>query len=225
MLLKHFRLFYLCQDTMLTYITEETFFNSLTWLCHALCGIFTSAFVGYDFIFDEYEWSIINSYCTKMPKIILLVVESDVFFYNLGIIFHISVICLGVGIQIAIFMKQKQLEKQQSVAQWAVSYSMSGVKMINRSNQISNRQLWKHKRNVVSPMGSFLSFLSCEFYMLLIVFNTVSKGPPIITQIILFSVHVMYFFCFNLIKTICSPTLHGSLINVIPWRRHAVSVV
>ena len=160
-----------------------------------------------------------------MPKMILLVVESDAVFCYFGIIFHISVICLGVGIQIAIFMKQKKLEKQQSETQWAVSYSMSGVKMIRRSNQISNRKLWKHKRNVISPLGSFLSFLACEFYILLILFNTVSKGPPIISQIILFSVHVMYFFCSNLIKTICSPTLHGSLINVIPWRRHVVSVV
>ena len=195
----------------------------MTWLCHTLCGIITSSLVGDNFIFNEYDRSIIDCSCTKMPKMILLVVESDVVFYNLGTIFHISIICVGTSIQIAILMKQKRLEKQQSVDQWAVSYSMSGVKIIRKSNQISNHKLWKHKRNVISPLGSFLSFLASEVYNLLIlniIFNTVPKGPPIISQIILFSVHDVYFFCFNLIKTICSPTLRGSLINVIPWRRH-----
>ena len=207
---------------METYIKEESFFECLTWLCHTLCGLILSIIVGDNFLFNEYDSSIIHMSCAKMPKWIL-VEESILVYYNLYMVGHTVVTFVGFGIQIAIFRKQKQLERQQSVVLCSVSYNTIDVKIIRKINQSSNRKLWRFRRNVISPLGSFLSFQAGVVYNLLVsllYFKISPSDPPIIAELLIFSVHDVYFFCLNLIESLCSPPLRNSLIDVIPWLRH-----
>ena len=154
-----------------------------------------------------------------MPKWIL--VEQPVI-SNLYVIVMITVVFVGLGLHFAIFLKQRQLERQQSVPGYSVIYNKSDVNITSKTKQPSNRILWRFRRNVVSPLGSFLSFLASAVNNLLttyIVFSITQSGPSVLGELHLFSVHGVYFFCLNLIESICSPTLRNSLINVMLWSR------
>ena len=220
-----FRLFYLYHDTMETYVNEENFFNCLTGVCHTLCGLCISVLVGDNFFINEYDSSIIDRSCAKIPKIIL--VEQSHHVYNLYTTMHVAAAFVGLCINIAIFLKQRQLESKQSVADFVATYNTSDVQIIRQTKQ-PNRILWRFRRNVISPLGSFSSFLACVVYNLLgayIFFSRTPSGPSILAELLLFSVHGVYFFCVNFIESIFSPTLCNSLINVIPWLRHEYHTV
>ena len=120
-------------------------------------------------------------------------------FYNLYVTGHVVVILVGLGINLAIFIKQKQLKKKNP----------------------SDYKLWKFKRNVISPLGGVLSFLASLIYNLVgshLYFYEASGESQISGELLLFSVHCVYFFGLNFIEFICSPTLR----NVFPWTNYAV---
>lgn len=129
----------------------------------------------------------------------------------------------GFCMHFVIFFKQRQLERQQSVVDYAITYNKSDVKIVRKRKQSSYSSLWRFRRNVVSPLGSFSSFLATTVYNILflyILFSTTPSGPSALAELHLFLVHVLYFFCLNLVETIFSPTIHSSLIDVFPWSRH-----
>ena len=204
---------------------EENLFKYLTWVCHTLCGLCISMLVGDNFFVNEYDSPIIDRSCTKIPKIIL--VEQSDHGYNLYMTMHVAAAFVGLCINIAIFLKQRQLENKQSVADFVATYNTSDVQIIRQRKQ-PNRKLLRFRRNVISPSGSFSSFLACVVYNLLgayIFFSRTPSGPSILAELLLFSVHGVYFFCLNFIESIFSPTLCNSLINVIPWLRHEYHIV
>ena len=204
---------------------EENLFKYLTWVCHTLCGLCISMLVGDNFFINEYDSSIIDRSCAKIPKIIL--VEQSDHGYNLYMTMHVAAAFRGLCINIAIFLKQRQLESQQSVADFVVTYNTSDVQIIRQRKQ-PNRILWRFRRNVISPLGSFSSFLASVVYYLLRYYTFISitsSGPSVLGELLLFSVHGVYFFGLNFIESIFSPTLRNSLINVIPWLRHEYHTV
>ena len=92
----------------------------------------------------------------------------------------------------------------------------------------SNCTLWRFRRNVVSPLGSFLSFIASFVYNLpgFYIFLTATPvGPSVIGELHSFSFHCFYFFCLNFIESLCSPTLRGTLVNLLPWFRHEYQAV
>ena len=176
--------------------------------------------VGDSFLFNEYESSIIHRSCAKMPRWILEESQSDVAFYNLCGLGLFGLV--GLGLHFAIFLKQRQFETRQIVPDYSVIYNTSAVKITNKTKQPSNCTPWRFRRSVISPFGSFSSFLASAVYNLLmtyIVLSITPSGPSVFSELHLFSVHSVYFFCFNLIESICSPTLRNSLIDVMPWSR------
>ena len=157
-----------------------------------------------------------------MPKFIL-VEQSYLAYFNSYMIGNVALIVVGLGLHFAIFFKQRELERQQSVPDYSVTYNTSDVKIIRRRKQpSSNCTLWRFRRNVISPVGSFSSFLASAVYILLmnyIVLSITPSGPSVLGELHVFSVHSVNFFCLNLIESTCSPTLRNSLINVISWSR------
>ena len=156
-----------------------------------------------------------------MPKWIL-VEQSHPAYYHLYVTGNVTLIVVGLGLQFAIFLKQRQLERQQSVQDYYITYNANDVKIIRKTKKPSNCTLWRFRRNVISPVGSFLSFLASAVYILLmnyIVLSITPSGPSVLGELHVFSVHSVNFFCLNLIESTCSPTLRNSLINVMPWSR------
>ena len=131
----------------------------------------------------------------------------------------LTVTFVGLVIHAATFFKKRQLEKQQSV-KWVVKYEMGEVKFVKNNLDVCNRKLWKHERNVVSPLGGFLSYLMTVVFIILccITFyiNNDHLSVPIFVQFLFFSVHSVIFFFLNFIETVCSQTLRGSLLYAIP---------
>ena len=81
---------------------EENLFKYLTWVCHTLCGLCISMLVGDNFFINEYDSSIIDRSCAKIPKIIL--VEQSHHVYNLYTTMLVAAAFVGLCINIAIFL-------------------------------------------------------------------------------------------------------------------------
>ena len=152
-----------------------------------------SVLVGdYFSLFLENDNSKIHHKCVRMP----LISDGSISF-RLYIALALTIFVFGLGIQLAIFIKQRQLEKCQTW--WA------------------GRILWKHQRNVVSPLGSLLSFLGYNTYVII----ATVPFPPIVKELHMFSVQVVLFSCLNFIETLFSPALRETLLDTILWRRSA----
>ena len=168
-----------------------------------------------NFVSGEQDCTVIISRCAKFPKIIFS--QKSYLLYYLTLMVHLLLHFVGLAIHAAIFVKQKQLEKQQS-GQWVVNYDKGEIRFVRKNLNTCNRKLWKNGRNVISPIGSFLSFLLSAVYGLFFTFmfnNLGPSGPSTIYQFLIFSVHSVIIFL-NFVETVCSPTLRGSLLDVIP---------
>ena len=204
------------------FIKEESLFNFMTWLCLALSGLMISILFGENYFSVEQDSTVIISNCCKVPK--QLFMGDLAWFMHLYIRAHLTLHFVGLVIQAAMFFKQRQLEKEQSAGQWVIHYDNGEIRIERKNLRTCNRKLSKHKRNVISPLGSFLSSLISAVYRFIlaisIFFNQGPAGLPIISQFFFFSLHSLYFFGLNFIETVCSPTLRGSILNVIPRLRH-----
>ena len=154
--------------------------------------------------------------CGTIPKWFL---EEDQLQFSLTsfllLWFWIIVAFVGLIIQLAIFIKQTHLQSHQSVAECFATCKISDAHL--QEIHVYSRKLWRFRRNIVSPFGSFLSFLVSLIYYLILLYNYI-KGNN--SELLIFSVHVIYFFSFNIIESLCSPNLLESLINAIPWLRY-----
>ena len=197
------------------FIKEEILFNYLTWICHALSGVIISVFLGEHF-YGEQDINVIISTCAKFPN--------DEFSLHMAVIALLIFYFVGLVIQAAIFLKQKHLEEELQCGLWVVHYDNGKLKYVKNNLDAVNHKLSKHKRNVISPLGSLLSHVMGAVYATLFtctIFNIDPSGPPIIGQFLVFSVHGVYFFLLNFLETVCSPTLRGSMI---PRLRHEYHV-
>ena len=222
-----FRLFYLYIETFEKHITEENFFKCCVWLCHTLCGITISMVVGDCFLVNEYDSAIIQRSCAKMPKWIL--VEQERSLPWSFIIGNIVLVFGGLGIHFAIFFKQRHLERKQAEIDYVITFNKSEVQIVRKSKQTSDSMLWRFRRNVISPLGSFSSFLTTLVFMILfayLLFSIITpSGPSVLCEIVSFLVHVVFFLFISFVETIFSPTLRSSLNNVIPIIRKVLGFV
>ena len=83
------------------------------------------------------------------------------------------------GIQIALFFKHRQLEKQRARGIMVVTYKRDGVTISTRSaDQSLCRKLTNFNRTVVTPKASFLAFLSNVLRVFLHIIIYKIEGPP-----------------------------------------------
>ena len=218
-----FRLFYLHHEKIETYLKEESVFKCLTWFIHTICGLTISVIVG-DNLFNAYDSSIIHLSCGTMPKW-FLVGKSFTIYNELVIklcVIYVTIVFVDLIIQFAIFITQKRLKIMQCFPKCFAPCFGNDYHILKVHGY--NRKLWRFGRNVVSPIGSFLSFLAGVSYNLLLTYAYIS-GHPQVGELLIFSVHYIHFFCFNLIETLSSPTLRNSLITKILWFRNEHYVV
>ena len=157
-----------------------------------------------------------------MPKWILVEQERSMpWSFVIG---NMVLIFGGLGMHFTIFIKQSHLERKQSEVDYVITYNKSDVQIVRKSKQTSDSMLWRFRRNVISPLGSFLSFLTTLVYMILFAYLLfpfiTTSGPSALGEIISFFVHVVFFFFISFVETIFSPTLRSNLSDLIPWSRH-----
>ena len=122
---------------------------------------------------------------------------------------------VGLALHIAIFRKLRQIESRQPIVQWVVSFNNQGdggadVVDVRRALRVPSQQIagvWRHRRNVVSPMGSLATFIVSNVTLIGISYYLGQTGPSVIMDILIFLRPCQDFFLFNLIETLCSPTL------------------
>ena len=224
---------------MPAYIKEESFFMCLTWLYPVLSGIIVSVllcehhslFLNYNESHTSLIW---YSSCSKIP---ILWEEFEETLFNTVIgLSHMAVVSITIFIQIAIFIRQRQLEKQKADGIFLIIYKRDGVTISRRSSdQPSCHKLSRHNRSVVTPRASFMSFIIIFSYYLLISLIGVpwrwnllkmgASGPSILGEGLVFLLPSVMFFLYLFIETICSPTLRNSLSDVFPCQRSAYHVV
>ena len=219
-----FRLFYL-HEILLTYIKEEAFFTSITWLYPAFSGIFVSVLLGDHFISssDSQTVLVFQSCCYKIP---MLWVESTwSISYNVTTTICYSITFITLCTHILLYIRKRQLEKQSADQQRGtliVSFTGEDVAILRRGpDEPSGQQLWRYYSTVVSPKASFLVFLLRLFLVLPHAFYYFKgqslSGPPLVGQFLIFLIFCIAFFLTTLVETIFSPTLSNSLIDIFPW--------
>ena len=228
-----FRLFYLCEDTMLTHIKEESFFNCLTYLHPALSGIIVSLLLGENFLASEKSHTSLLYYSSCLKKPILWKEFHWSLYYNVFDLSDIVIVSITFCIQIALYLRQKNLENQRAEGIMVITYNRDDITISNRRpHQPSCHKLWRHNRTVVTPQASFFSHL-LTFNLVLLSSNFLhDMGPSVLRvagQLTISTLFCTLFFLYNFIETMFSPTLRNSLPDVFPClyrhRRRAYHVV
>ena len=171
-----------------------------------------STLVAENLLIGEYDKSINYSNCARF------LIFSGCYCYIMFGIVQKAIALLNLFIQIAVFMRH--LSKQSP--DWVVVYCENGVRFEKKMPHTA-LVLWKHDRNVVSPLGSFVAHIVAIIFHGIVgymYFDLGPSGPPIIGQFVFFSRHSVYFFGLNFIEAVCSPTLRKSLSEIILWWRH-----
>ena len=193
------------------YIREESAFHCLLWLCHTLNGIFVSMLVGENFFYMDYVTDAICRDCTMGP------IFTEAVSYQISNATFYPICFLVLIVQISVFAKKRQLESMQN-EKMATSMSDECIKLESRGNHKPYRILWRHQRNVVSPLGGFLSTVANVTYSLCLAYiyfnNGCSQMGSVLCKYLFFSIPSLHFFLLNLINTLFSPTLLNSFIDV-----------
>ena len=113
-----FRLFYLCEDTFISYIKEERFFNCLSWLHPVLSGIIVSMLLGEDFLTasESHTSHIYYSCCSKTPFAWKGVMGSRLVLS----LSQILLIAASLVTHLLLFIRQRQLKKLEAagITRW-----------------------------------------------------------------------------------------------------------
>ena len=203
------------------FVAEEGVFNCLPWLCHTLCGIITSMSVGENLFYNDYDTAVIHSRCAMGPMFF------EAVSYKVYVSICLPMYAIGLCVQIAVFVKQRDLENDLTM--WKIYYSERGgaqIRLVRKIEHPSYSRLWRHQRNVISPLGSFLSLLVTVVCGLLASAIYKGTGPSSGPRFLFFCIPSLHFFCLNMIKTVCSPTLLNSLLDAVPtpWQRRRYHV-
>ena len=209
------RLFYLFQDVITKYVHEETLFNFLSKLVPSSAILILAAIMGE---YQSFNSPLFHSCCTKTPT------EWERLANIASILTGLTLVMtfMGLGLQITILVKLKQVESKPTNDPWVISYDITeGVNIVKLPPLESTCKIWKHRRNLVSPLGSCISFVVCQIWMLVIayhyIFNLSPTGPPVAHDFLVFMAPSRDFFLLNLIETVCSPTLRSSLFEMIQF--------
>ena len=133
-----------------------------------------------------------------------------------------------IGIQITLFLRQRQLRKERASGIIVVTYNNDGVTISRRcADESLGRKLINYDRTVVSPKASFLVFLSnvlraCLHILLYTIEGT--SYPSIVSQFAIYVEFCVFFFLFTLVEHYFSPILFNTLIDYIPWHNSAYIV-
>ena len=206
------------------FVQEETYFSFLAKITPSVAIIISSAAIGHYFTpHMPYLSHAYISSCTKTP---ILWKDDWISMPNAIPIssFNFIMCFIGLGLQSAIFIKLKQVELQANQRYnetGVVSFGTETGVIITISrlhSQPSSRTIFRHRRNLISPIGGCASFIFREIWFLFITFyrfHTSSSGPPIGFDILIFVSPSVDFFLLNLIETVFSPTLRNSLFDLI----------
>ena len=150
--------------------------------------------VGDCLLLNEYDSAVIQRSCAKMPKWILVEQERSMpWSFVIG---NMVLIFGGLGMHCTIFFKQTHLERKQSEVDYIITYNKSDVRIVRSSKQNSDSILWRFRRNVISPLASFSSFLTTIVYMILyayLMFPFISEsGPSALGEIVSFFTSMLY---------------------------------
>ena len=214
---------------MFTYISEESFFIGLTWFHPALSGIIVSMLLGENF-FDSNKSNTSLFFYSSCSKIEFLKEEFNMSIaYNIFNVSSIAIISVTAFTHILLHKKHKQLKEQRAEGTMVIIYNKDGTSISRRvEDKLLCKKLWRHERTVVSPKASQLSFivrlLGIPFSGILFLIAS-SSGLPPWAQFFFFTIFSQVFLQNNIVETIFSPKLHGSLIDYFQTRRHAMYVV
>ena len=221
----HFsRLFYLYQDSVQKYIKEESLFACLSCINYVFSGIVTSMMIGEVYInFNEshtlFFW---YSSCSQIPW------GAEAWSYDMQMVAGISIIFITFGLNIALFVRKRQLETIRAEGIMVVNYSHDDVTISRRKeDEPSCHKLNHFNRTVVTPKASFILFLTNALDYIILIFihlNETPSGLPVFGELIYFLTFSYIFFFNTLIETIFSPCLRNSIIDILPCHRPAYAV-
>ena len=216
----HFsRLFYLYQDSVQKYIKEESLFACLSCIHIVFSGLVISIMIGEVYLnsnesHTSFFW---YSSCSKVPW------GAEAWSYGMQMVIGISITFITFGLNIALFVRKRQLETIRAEGIMVVKYNHDGVTISRRKeDEPSSRKLKNFNRTVVTPKASFILFLSnaLDYFILTFIHSVL----PVFGELFYF-LTFSYIFCFTtLIETIFSPCLRNSIIVIFPYHRPAYAV-
>ena len=222
------RLFYLYEDSMQEYITEERFFTCLSWLHSVFSGMITSMMMGEICLnFNESNTSFFwYSSCSKIPFLL----EEENWSYNMQLVTILLSLFMTLVFNILLFFRKRQLEKVRAEG-IMVNYSCDGVEISRRKeNNPAFHKLNNFNRTVVTPKASFMVFILNSIYYFSLILSYLSATPsgiPVVGQFFICLTFSNMFFLNLLMETIFSPPLRNSVTDVLLFYRsayHAVNV-
>ena len=224
-----FRLFYLCEDTFISYIKEERFFNCLSWLHPVLSGTIVSMLLGEDFLTasESHTSHIYYSCCSKTPFAWKGVMGTRLVLS----LSQMLLIAASFVTQMLLLIRKRQLVKLEAAGIMVDMEMSDGTKISRRSSDLETKsKLWRHNRTVVTPIASLFSFLaSLVVFFVRIYFHVkitrLNLPPSTISQFLAFGPFLQLFFLCNMLETMFSPTLRNTLSNFVQFSRGTYHVI
>ena len=216
------RLFYLYEETMQTCVKEDSLFTFLNRISPTVAVTVVSVMVGRNVwpgggggisqLSPQYSWCAKSA--IRWEDFARL---SSLTFFEVWIA---AMSFVGLAMHIAIFRKLRQIESQpMPICQWVVSFNNQGdgdVDATRRDGAVPSQHVggvWRHRRNVISPMGSFATFVVSNATLIAISYYLGQTGPSVLMDILIFLRPCQDFFVFNFIETLCSPTLGNTFME------------
>ena len=227
--LSTYRLFYLYEDDVFTFISEESFFICLTWFHPALSGVIVSIWLGetildYNTLYTSLFW---YSSCSKIEFLweeFNTSIANNIHAYTSIVIVTISIIA-----HLVLRVRHRQLREKIDEGIMVITYNVDGVTISRRNEDSSScKKLWRHERTAVTPQASLVSFI---FQLVAVLFQGTlfhfsgSSGLPPWAQFLIFAAFSQIFFFYNFIETVFSPNLQNSLIDFFSSRRYTYPTV
>ena len=179
---------------------------------------------GYLSFNESYTLFFWYSSCTKIP----FRWGAEAWSYDMQMVTIILFIFITFGLNIALFVRKRQLETLRAEGIMVVNYSCDGVTISGRKeDETSCHKLTNFNRTVVTPKASFILFLANSLYDCILIFihlNETSSGPPVFGELMYFLTFSNLFFFNTLIETIFSSGLRNSIIHIFPCHRRAYAV-
>ena len=206
------------QDKVTRYVQEETFFSCLSKLVPSLALHFLAVLMWENITLNV---PVIYSCCTKTS----INWEGLCNSYKMRPVWMIIMSFIGLGMQISILVKLKQVESHPPNHPWVISFNTRdgdpGVNIARLPSPTSHCRVFRHRRNVVSPLGSCVSSTVSQIWVIIVayyIYSASPAGPPMAYSLLLFMAPSRDFFLLNLIETICSPTLRNRLFDLTQYR-------
>ena len=203
------------------FINEAKFFTFLSWISVSLSGVIASMLLGESFLHTTNHSSFkYYGLCDIWEESLSL---------SINFVSMIFFVLFTLGIQITLFFRQRQLEKERATGIMVITYNNDGVTISRRcADELLSHKLVNYNRTVVSPKASFWLFLSNALrvliLLLLFLIEDTTSDPSIILQFVVYVDLCVHFFLFPLMEHYFSPILFSTIIDYIPWHNRAYIV-